>query len=104
MHDLSLWQLIREDFGVVKLRDPALESRLELFFYPGVIALVHYRIAHWLYVRGFRRIARVLMGITGFITNVDIHPEAQIGRRVFIDHAIGVGIGQTAIIGDDGNL
>lgn len=101
MQERSLWQLIKEDFSVVRLRDPALESRIELFFYPGVIALVHYRVAHWLYVRGFRRLARVLMGITGFITNVDIHPEAKIGRRVFIDHAIGVVIGQTSIIGDD---
>lgn len=101
MQKTSLFTLIKEDFSVVKQRDPAFESIIEVFFYPGVMAIVHYRIAHWLYMRGFRRLGRVIMGITGFITNVDIHPQAQIGRRVFIDHAIGVVIGQTAIVGDD---
>lgn len=98
----SLFSLIREDFTVVKTRDPALQSSFELLFnYPGLIALVHYRIAHWLYMRGFKKLGRAISGITLFLTNVDIHPEAKIGRRVFIDHAIGVVIGQTAVVGDD---
>lgn len=98
----SLFSLIREDFAVVKTRDPALQSSFELLFnYPGLIALVHYRIAHWLYMRGFKKLGRAISGITLFLTNVDIHPEAKIGRRVFIDHAIGVVIGQTAVVGDD---
>ncbi|MGI0439403.1 serine O-acetyltransferase [Helicobacter himalayensis] len=99
---LSLFGLIREDFAIIKTRDPALQSSFELFFnYPGLIALVHYRIAHWFYVRGFKRLGRFISGLSIFLTNVDIHPEAQIGRRVFIDHATGVVIGQTAIVGDD---
>ena len=101
MQKVRLFTLIKEDFRVVKQRDPAFESIIEVFFYPGVMAIVHYRIAHWLYMRGFKRLGRIIMGITGFITSVDIHPQAQIGRRVFIDHAIGVVIGQTAIVGDD---
>jgi len=99
---ISLWRTICEDFRIVRQRDPALNRTMELFFnYPGLIALIHYRVANILYRAGFRVIARIMMGITGFITNVDIHPAASIGRRVFIDHACGVVIGETAEVGDD---
>lgn len=94
--------IIREDFLTPSRNDPALKSKVELFFnYPGVMALVHYRIAHALYVRGWRIVARMIMGFAQFLTNIDIHPAARIGRRVFIDHGIGVVIGETAIVGDD---
>ncbi len=99
---MSLWSIICEDFATVKRNDPALKSRFELFFnYPGVWALFFYRIAHSVYQRGFFRSARFISAIGQFLTAVDIHPAAQIGRRVFIDHATGVVIGETAIVGDD---
>lgn len=99
---MTLWGIIKEDFSIIKQKDPALNSSVELFFnYPGLIALVHYRIAHRFYKAGFKILARILMGLTGFITNVDIHPAAIIGRRVFIDHATGVVIGETAEVGND---
>lgn len=102
MHSMSLFALLREDFSTPVRKDPALKSKIELFFnYPGVIALAHYRLAHSLYKREFKVLARIIMGFVQFITNIDIHPAAQIGRRVFIDHGIGVVIGETAIIGDD---
>lgn len=98
----SLFTLIKEDFSTPARKDPALKSKIELFFnYPGVVALVHYRLAHSLYKRDFKVLARIIMGFAQFMTNIDIHPAAQIGRRVFIDHGIGVVIGETAIIGDD---
>ena len=102
MRDESIFKLIKEDFLLPAKIDPALKSKFELLFnYPGVWAIIHYRLAHWLYKKGFKVVARMLMGITQILTNIDIHPEAKIGRRVFFDHAFGVVIGQTAIIGDD---
>ncbi len=82
--------------------DPAINSKLELFFnYPGVWALISYRIAHKLYIKNWKRLARIIMGISQMITNIDIHPACNIGRRVFIDHGTGVVIGETAEIGND---
>jgi len=102
MEPVSLWQLIKEDFHTPWKNDPAIKSRFELFFnYPGVWAIIHYRLAHFLYNKGFSFPARLIMGITQVITNIDIHPRCKIGRRVFIDHGVGVVIGETAIIGDD---
>lgn len=102
MGAISLLSEIKEDFAVVLEKDPAINSRFELFFnYPGLIALVHYRFAHRLYRTGWRILARIISGFTQFLTNVDIHPAAQIGQRVFIDHGIGVVIGETAIVGND---
>ena len=99
---ISLWQQIKEDFSVPKLNDPALDSNVELFFnYPGVWAIVNHRIANRLYNSGWKRLARALVGIGSIFTKTDIHPAATIGRRVFIDHAIGVVIGATAIVEDD---
>ena len=102
MSDISLWEQIKEDFSQPVLHDPAINSRIELFFnYPGVWALANYRIANRLYKRGFKRLARAIMGISQIITNTDIHPGCTIGRRVFFDHAFGLVIGETAIVGDD---
>ena len=99
---ISLWQQIKEDFSVPKLNDPALNSNLELFFnYPGVWAVINHRIANKLYKKNFKITARIIMGLTQFFCNMDIHPAATIGRRVFIDHGIGVVIGETAIVEDD---
>jgi len=102
MGKCSLFKIIKEDLSVPWKNDPAITSRFELFTnYPGVWALINYRIANRLYKRGWRRFARIMMGLTQIVTNVDIHPAATIGKRVFIDHAFGVVIGETAIIEDD---
>ena len=102
MNSVSLWEKIKEDFSQPILHDPALNSKVELFFnYPGVWAVANYRIAHALHVKGFKTLARAIMGISQIITNIDIHPACTIGRRVFLDHAFGVVIGETAIVGDD---
>jgi len=99
---LGLFSEIAEDFSNVYKNDPAISSRIELFFnYPGVWAIFWYRISNRLYRSGFRSIARVIMGLNQIITNIDIHPGATIGRRVFIDHGFGVVIGQTTVIEDD---
>lgn len=100
--EISLWQQIKEDFSVPKLNDPALDSSFELFFnYPGVWAIINHRIANRLYTKGYKKLARALVGLGSIFTKTDIHPAATIGRRVFIDHAIGVVIGATAIVEDD---
>jgi len=102
MSHISFWQRIKEDFSQPIKNDPALNSKFELLFnYPGVWALVNYRFAHKLYIKNFKLTARMIMGITQFVTNIDLHPAAKIGRRVFFDHAFGLVIGETAIVGDD---
>jgi serine O-acetyltransferase len=99
---VSIFKQIGEDLKSVYRRDPAIHSKFELFFnYPGVWAISNYRIANWFHRKGFKLFARFIMGVTQFVTNIDIHPAATIGRRVFIDHGIGVVIGETAIVGDD---
>jgi serine O-acetyltransferase len=99
---ISLWEQIKEDFSVPKLNDPALDSNFELFFnYPGVWAIINHRIANKLYNSGWKKLSRALVGVVSLFTKTDIHPAATIGRRVFIDHAIGVVIGATAIVEDD---
>ena len=99
---MSLWNLIKEDFSIPRKNDPALHSSFELFFnYPGIWAIVAYRIANKLYTNGFKFLGRALCGINQIFTNVDIHPACTIGRRVFIDHGFGVVIGETTVIKDD---
>lgn len=98
----SLIELIKEDFSLPKNNDPAFRSNFELIFnYPGVWAIVNYRIAHHFYSNGYKRIARFISGLSQFLTNTDIHPACKIGRRVFIDHGFGIVIGETSEIGDD---
>ncbi|MGB0990431.1 MAG: serine O-acetyltransferase [Halarcobacter sp.] len=100
--EISLWKQIKEDFSVPKQNDPALNSSFELFFnYPGVWAIVNHRIANRLYNKGWTKTARALVGLGSLLTKTDIHPAATIGRRVFIDHAIGVVIGATTVIEED---
>ncbi|MEA3384323.1 MAG: serine O-acetyltransferase [Campylobacterota bacterium] len=99
---MSIWSLIKEDFSVPKKNDPALHSNFELFFnYPGIWAIVNYRIANKLYTNNWKFLGRAICGISQFLTNVDIHPACTIGRRVFIDHGSGVVIGETSVIEDD---
>lgn len=99
---MGLLSEITEDFSNVYKNDPAISSPAEfLFNYPGVWAIFWYRIANRLYRNNFKALSRMIMGLSQILTNVDIHPGATIGNRVFIDHGVGVVIGQTAIIEDD---
>lgn len=84
----------------VKTRDPAARSRWEVLLYPGVWALAFHRVGHWLYGGGLYFLARLLNHVARFLTAIDIHPGARIGRNFFIDHGFTV-IGETADIGDD---
>ena len=94
-------QGIREDIQTVFKKDPAARSVVEVLTYPGLHALWLHRIAHWLWKRHFKSAARILSNFARFLTGVEIHPGAVIGRRFFIDHGMGVVIGETAVVGDD---
>ncbi|NMG21040.1 serine O-acetyltransferase [Brasilonema bromeliae] len=89
------------DFRIIFERDPAARNWLEvLFCYPGLQALLLYRLAHWLHIIHIPLIPRLISHIARFLTGVEIHPGATIGHSVFIDHGMGVVIGETAIVGD----
>jgi len=93
---------LREDIACILERDPAARSVLEvLTCYPGLHALVLHRRAKWCWEHGFRWLARFISHIARFLTGIEIHPGATIGRRVFIDHGMGVVVGETAEIGDE---
>jgi len=93
---------MRDEIDSVMERDPAARTRLEvLLCYPGVWAVWIHRVSHWLWRHKLRLPARMLSQVGRFYTGVDIHPGALIGRRLFIDHATGVVIGETAIVGSD---
>jgi len=95
--------VLREDLEAARTRDPAARSALEVALgYPGVHAVWSHRIAHRMWREpGLRLPARLLSQLTRFATGVEIHPAAQIGRRLFIDHGMGVVVGETAMVGDD---
>ncbi len=91
-----------EDLRAILAKDPAARNIFEVALtYPGVHALWAHRIEHWLWQRHLRLLARILATYTRSKTRIEIHPGATIGRRVFIDHGVGVVIGETAIVGDD---
>jgi len=97
--------LMGEDIAAVRQRDPAARSRVEIVLaYAGVHAIWTHRAAHFLWRHGARISARVLSQLSRFFTGIEIHPGAAIGRRFFIDHGMGVVIGETAVIGDDVTL
>jgi serine O-acetyltransferase len=100
-----LLSLIREDVANVVEHDPAAKSTLEVFLcYSGLHAVWFYRMNHWLWNHGLFLLARILSQAARFLTGIEIHPAAKIGRRLFIDHGHGVVIGETAIVGDDVTL
>lgn len=89
------------DFRIIFERDPAARNWLEvLFCYPGLQAILLHRVAHWLHILGLPFVPRLISHLARFLTGIEIHPGAQIGRGVFIDHGMGVVIGETAIVGD----
>ncbi len=97
-----MFKLLREDLQTAMRRDPAARSKLEvLLFYPGIHALTLHRLSHALWGRGLRFLARWISHWGRFFTGIEIHPGATLGRRVFIDHGMGIVIGETAEIGDD---
>jgi serine O-acetyltransferase len=100
-----LLSLIREDVATVVERDPAAKSRLEVYLcYSGLHAVWFYRMNHWLWNHRLFLLGRFLSQIARFLTCIEIHPGAKVGRRLFIDHGLGVVIGETAIVGDDVTL
>jgi serine O-acetyltransferase len=99
---MSVFGGMRDEIDSIKERDPAARTRLEVVLcYPGLWAVWIYRVSHWLWRHNLRLLARVLSQVGRFYTGVDIHPGALIGQRLFIDHAMGVVIGETAIVGND---
>ena len=97
-----MFQRIKEDLQTAILRDPAARNRIEvLFTYPGIHALWGYRVANFLWRRKYKLLARVYSNWIRTLTGIEIHPAATIGRRFFIDHGMGVVIGETANVGDD---
>jgi serine O-acetyltransferase len=97
-----MWRAIREQIDTVFQRDPAARGVLEIVLcYPGFHAAVMHRVAHRIYTAGFYTLARMVSQFSRTLTGIEIHPGAKIGRRFFIDHGMGVVIGETAEIGDD---
>lgn len=104
MHDSdrSILDLVREDLATARRRDPAARSNAEVaLLYPGVHALWAHRASHVLWHKGHRFAARALSQAARGLTGIEIHPAASIGRRCFIDHGMGVVIGETAVVGED---
>src|SRR3974390_118721 len=100
-----LLSLIREDVDTVIERDPAAKSRLEVYLcYAGLHAVWFYRVTHWLWNHRLFLLGRWLSQVARLLTGIEIHPGAKVGRRLFIDHGMGVVVGETAIVGDDVTL
>lgn len=101
---VPVWERIQEDLTAAQREDPAARSKIEVaLLYSGLHAIWLHRIAHWMWRAHplLRFPARLLSQISRFLTNIEIHPGAEIGRRFFIDHGAGVVIGETAEVGDD---
>ena len=100
--DTSMLEHLKEDIRMIKERDPAAKNYVEILLcYPGLHALWFHRIAHFFYLRKWYTTARLISHFNRGITGIEIHPGATIGSRVFIDHGMGVVIGETSEIGDD---
>ncbi|MFN5745831.1 MAG: serine O-acetyltransferase [Methylococcaceae bacterium] len=100
-----MWKYLKSEFGCVFERDPAAQSYLEIFTtYPGVHAVLIHRLNHRMWRAGWRRPPRLIAALSRWLTGIEIHPGATIGHRFFIDHGMGVVIGETAVIGDDCTL
>lgn len=100
-----MWKEIKENIDCVFDRDPAAQSVIEVITsYPGFHAVLIHRVSHFLWMTGLRLLARFISHIGRFLTGIEIHPGATIGKRFFIDHGMGIVIGETAVIGDDCTL
>ena len=98
---MSFWLLIREDVRTILNHDPAARSVAEALLYPGLHAVVIHRLAHALWRRGVPFLPRLISQWSRWFTGIEIHPGAILGRRLFIDHGMGVVVGETTIVGDD---
>ncbi len=97
-----MFKQLREDIALIKERDPAARNSFEIWLtYSGLHAVRDYRVAHWFYNRKFYTIARIISQCSRFWTGIEIHPGAKIGKGLFIDHGMGVVIGETTEIGDN---
>lgn len=97
-----MWETIRSDIDAVLYHDPAARNRFEVIFtYSGLHAIWSHRVAHWLFRHRFLTFARIISQLSRFFTGIEIHPGAKIGKRLFIDHGMGVVIGETCEIGND---
>jgi serine O-acetyltransferase len=103
--ELGMLSRLREDIACIRDRDPAARSTWEVVTcYPGLHALWFHRLAHWCWTHGLRWAGRFVSHLSRWFTGIEIHPGAVIGRRVFIDHGMGIVIGETAEVGDDSTL
>ena len=97
----SIIKNYRDEIQSIKEKDPAAASTLEILTYSGLHAVAMYRVAHWFFIRDYKFIARLISQTARFLTGVEIHPGAKIGKGLLIDHGSGVVIGETAEIGDN---
>lgn len=97
-----MFKSLKEEIKAVKDKDPAARNTLEIFLcYPGFYAIIFHRVSHYLWKHGLKLLARMNSNLARSLTGIEIHPGAEIGQRVFIDHGMGVVIGETANVGDD---
>lgn len=96
-----MFDTLRRDIKAIFEKDPAARNIWEVLTYPGLHAIIWHRIAHWLWNHNLKALARALSHLNRFLTGIEIHPAARIGKGFFIDHGMGVVIGETAEVGDD---
>jgi serine O-acetyltransferase len=97
-----MFKRLKSEIQVIREKDPAMRSTIEVFFcYPGFYAIIFHRLSHFLWNHSLKLLARILSTLVRFFTGIEIHPGAQFGERVFIDHGMGIVVGETTIVGDD---
>ena len=98
---MNIFSWFKDEFLNIQRKDPAVKSKFEIILYPSFHAIVYHKLAHFLYKYKLFFLARLISQIARFLTGIEIHPGATLGRRVFFDHGMGIVIGETAIVGDD---
>ena len=98
---MNVFKWLKDEFLNIQQKDPAVKSKLEIILYASFHAVLYHKLAHFLYKCKLYFLARFISQITRFLTGIEIHPGATLGRRVFFDHGMGIVIGETAIVGDD---
>ena len=98
---MNVFKWLKDEFLNIQQKDPAVKSKLEIILYASFHAVLYHKLAHFLYKCKLYFLARFISQMARFLTGIEIHPGAILGRRVFFDHGMGIVIGETAIIGDD---
>lgn len=98
---IKIFRWIKEEFLNIEQKDPAVKSKIEILLYPSFHAVVYHKLGHFLYRHKLYFLARLVSQFARFLTGIEIHPGATLGRRIFFDHGMGIVVGETAIIGDD---